>query len=152
MTARTHEEIYRRLREFRDALDQPEGFAAPEISAGTIIMTMSPSPRHDRIAVNIGRQLRPRLAEGLIAEPVGDLEDAGLGVLRRPDALVMAEAAYDAPTGIDPREVRLAVEIVSPGNPSNDYSGKLRDYPAMGIPDYLIVDPRDGTLLQARRP
>ncbi|MFF2812354.1 Uma2 family endonuclease [Streptomyces sp. NPDC058000] len=39
----------------------------------------------------------------------------------------------------------LAVEVVSPSNPSNDYEEKSRDYPAMGIPHYLILDPRDGT-------
>jgi Uma2 family endonuclease len=37
------------------------------------------------------------------------------------------------------------IEIVSRSNPGNDYEGKLRDYPAMGAPHYLIVDPRDGT-------
>ncbi len=39
----------------------------------------------------------------------------------------------------------LAVEVVSPSNPGTDYDAKSRDYPAMGIPHYLIVDPRDGT-------
>ncbi|WP_308013376.1 Uma2 family endonuclease [Streptomyces beigongshangae] len=37
------------------------------------------------------------------------------------------------------------IEVVSRSNPDNDYEGKLRDYPAMGVPHYLIVDPRDGT-------
>ncbi|MFJ3672419.1 hypothetical protein ACIPSE_38775 [Streptomyces sp. NPDC090106] len=35
--------------------------------------------------------------------------------------------------------------MVSRSNPANDYEGKLRDYPAMGVPHYLIVDPRDGS-------
>lgn len=34
---------------------------------------------------------------------------------------------------------------MSPNNPDNDYKGKLHDYPAMGIPHYVIIDPRDGT-------
>ncbi|MFB7613157.1 Uma2 family endonuclease [Kitasatospora sp. NPDC056181] len=34
----------------------------------------------------------------------------------------------------------IAVEIVSPSNPENDWVGKLRDYPLMGIPLYLLVD------------
>jgi Uma2 family endonuclease len=39
----------------------------------------------------------------------------------------------------------LAVEVVFPSSPGTDYEDKSRDYPAMGIPHYLIVDPRDGT-------
>ncbi|NEB79848.1 Uma2 family endonuclease [Streptomyces sp. SID14478] len=54
-------------------------------------------------------------------------------------------AALDAATnGVAPDEVLLAAEIVSPSNPDNDYVAKMRDYPAMGIEHYLIVDPRTG--------
>ncbi|MDQ1046128.1 Uma2 family endonuclease [Streptomyces sp. V4I2] len=44
-----------------------------------------------------------------------------------------------------PHEIVLAIEIVWPSNPENDYEHKTRDYPAMGIPHYLGLDPRDGT-------
>ncbi|WP_162257872.1 MULTISPECIES: Uma2 family endonuclease [unclassified Kitasatospora] len=37
------------------------------------------------------------------------------------------------------------VEIVSKSNPETDYQNKVRDYAAMGIPLYLLVDPREGT-------
>jgi hypothetical protein len=30
-------------------------------------------------------------------------------------------------------------------NPDNDWVGKMRDYPLMGVPVYVIFDPRDGT-------
>ncbi|MFI8233822.1 Uma2 family endonuclease [Streptomyces sp. NPDC085900] len=46
---------------------------------------------------------------------------------------------------IDPRRAHLVIEIVSRSNPANDYEGKLRDYPAMGVPHCLIIDPRDGS-------
>ncbi len=46
---------------------------------------------------------------------------------------------------LDPHQILLAIEIVSPSNPGNDYDAKSQDYPAMGIPHYLILDPRDGT-------
>ncbi|WP_084712973.1 Uma2 family endonuclease [Streptacidiphilus rugosus] len=39
----------------------------------------------------------------------------------------------------------IAVEVVSPSNPENDWTGKLRDYPLMGIPLYLIVDAQQKT-------
>ena len=47
---------------------------------------------------------------------------------------------------VDATQVLAAVEIVSPSSPSSDYDEKLADYPAMGIPHYLIVDPRTGTI------
>lgn len=50
-------------------------------------------------------------------------------------------------TPLDPREITLAIEIVSQSNPDSDYVKKAADYPAMGIPHYLIVDPRRGTCL-----
>ncbi len=31
-------------------------------------------------------------------------------------------------------------------NPGNDHISKLRDYPRMGVPVYIIIDPRDGTV------
>ena len=41
---------------------------------------------------------------------------------------------------------RRNFEIVSPSNPDNDWNGKVRDYPRMGFPLYLIVDPRQKTV------
>ncbi|WP_097235453.1 Uma2 family endonuclease [Streptomyces sp. 1331.2] len=43
-------------------------------------------------------------------------------------------------------EALIAIEIVSPSNPENDWTGKVRDYPRMGFPLYLIVDPRQKTV------
>jgi Uma2 family endonuclease len=46
-----------------------------------------------------------------------------------------------------PAELALiAVKVVSPSNPENDWAGKLRDYPVMGIPVYLIVDAQQKTV------
>jgi Uma2 family endonuclease len=141
----TESEIYRHLRELRDDFTPPHGLGWPEISDGQIVMMMSPRPRHQLTAKLISRQLDAQLDSGLIAAEATDVEEESLGKLRIPDILVVPEAAMDTDDPIDPREILLAVEIISPSNPSNDYEAKLRDYPAMGIPHYLIVDPRDGT-------
>lgn len=145
-TGRTTEEIYRHLREFRDELETRPGFGWAEISNGQLIMMMSPSPRHDLVALDIAEQLRPQLSPGVVAATSGDVADEHKGKLRRPDVLVLPRAAFDTDDdAIDPRELLAAIEVVSPSNPENDYQGKLRDYPVMGIPHYLIVDPRNGT-------
>ena len=41
--------------------------------------------------------------------------------------------------------VVAAIEIVSRSNPENDWVGKMRDYPLLGIPIYVIFDPRTGS-------
>ncbi|MBD0694899.1 Uma2 family endonuclease [Streptomyces sp. CBMA123] len=40
------------------------------------------------------------------------------------------------------------IEISGDGipNPENDLVGKVRDYPLMGIPLYLLIDPREGDI------
>jgi Uma2 family endonuclease len=51
-----------------------------------------------------------------------------------------------------PDLVSFVVEVVSESNPENDYYKKLRYYALAGIPEYLIVDPRNGTCVKFTRP
>jgi Uma2 family endonuclease len=67
--------------------------------------------------------------------------------MRRPDAVVIPEAVLDEEgLAVDATQALAAVEVVSPSNPNNDHGEKLTEYPAMGIPHYMIVDPRTGTI------
>ncbi|MGA5135568.1 Uma2 family endonuclease [Streptomyces olivoreticuli] len=142
----TEQSIYRHLRDFAEAFTPPRPFSPKiEISDGQIVMMMSPRPRHQLAAARITQQLALQLAPGLLAAESTDTEDAALGTFRVPDVLVIHEDAMDTDDPLDPHEILLAIEIVSPSNPKNDYEGKVRDYPAMGIPHYLIIDPRDGS-------
>jgi Uma2 family endonuclease len=141
----TEQAIYRRLREMRDRFTPPPGFTYPEITGGTFVMTISPRPRHQLTAVDVRDQLTAQLPDGMVVAEATDTDDASLGTLRIPDLLVVSRAAMETDDPLDPREIVLAVEVVSPWNPGNDYKDKSADYPAMGIPHYLIVDPRDGT-------
>jgi Uma2 family endonuclease len=142
----TREQAYRQLREYATHLRPPPPFSDRfEISGNTIVMMISPAGRHERAAWMLAHQLQPQLPDGIIAHTGGDVEDVALGILRRPDLVVMPFAATDTDNAFPAEAVELAVEIVSPSNPENDYQDKIRDYPAMGIPHYLIVDPRNGT-------
>ncbi|MEV5612827.1 Uma2 family endonuclease [Streptomyces sp. NPDC052225] len=136
---------YRQLRELRDHFTPPPGFAWPEISDGQLVMMMNPRPRHQLTAKLVTKQLDPQLPEGHLAFEATDVDDDALGKLRVPDILVCPQDAMETDDPLDPREITLAIEIVSPSNPGNDYENKTRDYPAMGIPHYVILDPRDGT-------
>ncbi|MEZ0093385.1 Uma2 family endonuclease [Streptacidiphilus sp. EB129] len=140
---------YARLREFADQLPQIPGIGHVEIANGQIVLTLSPVRRHELAVVRIGRQLNDQLSRthpGYVAHAGADLEDIGLGRLRHPDLMVFPESVLEEDAAaMHPAAVLLAVEIVSKSNPENDYEDKVRDYATMGIPLYLIVDPRDGT-------
>ncbi len=141
--------VYARLREIADQLPQVPGIGKVEIADGEIVMMMSPVKRHELAVLRIAQQLNaqlPRTHPGYIAHGGADLEDAGLGRLRNPDLMVFPEATLDdEDPALLPHEVLLVVEIVSKSNPENDYHHKVRDYAAMGIPLYLLIDPRKGT-------
>ncbi|MGW8378757.1 Uma2 family endonuclease [Streptomyces sp. ODS28] len=141
----TENSIYHQLREFREHMELPPHMTWPEISGAHLVMMMSPRPRHQLTAKAIARELDAQLPEGLWTFEATDIEDSALAELRVPDLLIVPPAAMETDDPLDPREIELAIEIVSPTNPENDYKKKVRVYPAMGIPVYLIVDPRDGT-------
>jgi Uma2 family endonuclease len=138
-----------RLREIAAQLPQIPGIGQMEIANGEIVMTMSRVRRHELAVIRIGRQLNEQLAAthpGFVAHPGADLEDVGPGRSRRPDLMVFPESVLEEDTAaVYPADVLLAVEVVSKSNPENDSDEKVRDYAAMGIPLYLLIDPRDGT-------
>ncbi|MFD8593651.1 Uma2 family endonuclease [Kitasatospora sp. NPDC059646] len=125
------------------------GTGKVENADGGIVMTMSPVKRHELAVVRLARKLNeqlPRTHPGYLAHGGADLEDPGLGRLRNPDLMVFAEAALDdEKPALLPHQVLMVVEIVSASDPGNDYRAKVADYAAMGIPLYLLVDPRKGT-------
>ncbi|MFF2656865.1 Uma2 family endonuclease [Kitasatospora sp. NPDC058032] len=141
--------VYARLREIADQLPQIPGMGKIEIADGEIVVTTSPVKRHEFAIIRIAQQLNAQLPHthpGYIAHGGADLEDAGMGKLRNPDLMVFPEAPLTGEqSAVPPHEVLLVVEVVSKSNPENDYRDKVHDYAAMGIPFYLIIDPRTGT-------
>lgn len=128
-----------------------EGAWSVEIGAsGPILAMMCPSKRHEGTIRRICKQLDAQLPAthpGHICANGPEIEHPGIGRMRLPDAAVIPEETLDEEgLAVDAAQVLAVVEIVSPSNPNNDYIDKLADYPAMGIPHYLIVDPRTGTV------
>lgn len=128
-----------------------EGAWSVEIGpSGPILAMMCPSKRHEGTIRRICKQLDEQLPSshpGYICASGPEIEHPALGRMRLPDAVVIPEEALDEEgMAVDATQVLAAVEIVSPSNPNNDYVEKLDDYPAMGIGQYMIVDPRTGTI------
>ncbi|MEV7024335.1 Uma2 family endonuclease [Kitasatospora sp. NPDC093558] len=137
-------ERYRLLEEARWSL--PEGYKV-ELSGDIIVMQASPSPIHQRNLALVQRQFEAHCPPGYFPTGNSDLSSPEAGSVRNPDLTYVPDEVTDLPEHDIPAELALiAVEIVSPSNPENDWTGKVRDYPRMGFPLYLIVDPRQKTV------
>jgi Uma2 family endonuclease len=127
-----------------------------EIGREGITLMMSPLKRHELITKRLGRQIDAQaeaMPEELIAHSGPEVESARLARMRRPDLVVVPEAALDEEGRyLDPADVRLVAEVVSDSNPENDYTEKTADYAAMGIPVYLLIDPRTSTVVVYTEP
>lgn len=137
---------YRAMRDFLQSMDDtlPGRF---EITKEGIVHDMtSPVRPHELTVLRLRKRLEKVMPEEIVAhtgEP--DVEGEHEGIMRRPDVMVIAEEDMEGDGMFDPRTLFAAVEIVSRSNPDNDWIGKTRDYPLLGIPVYAIFDPRTGT-------
>ncbi|MFI5853533.1 Uma2 family endonuclease [Streptomyces parvulus] len=118
--------------------------------SGPVLAMVTPSKRREGTVRRIREQVESQLPAthpGFTCVNGPLVEHAARSRLRRPDAVVIPEAALDEEgLAVDATQVLAVIEIVSPSNSSNDYDEKLADYPAMGIPHCMIVDPRTDTI------
>lgn len=143
----------RAIAERLDALaERLEGSWRVEIGpSGPVLAMRRPPARHHGTLYRIREQLGPQLAgthPGHVCVTHGPyVEDPALARLRRPDAAVVPRHVLDEEgLAVDATAVLAVVEIAPPSGPDSSLVDKLSDYPAMGIPHYLIVDPRTGTV------
>ncbi|WP_266384947.1 Uma2 family endonuclease [Streptomyces canus] len=138
--------VYRAMRDVVQAMDDvlPGKF---EITREGIVHDMiSPNSPHELTRLGLRKRLEKTMPVEIIAHTGRpDVEDEFGGIMRRPDVIVIAWADMDIPGSFDPRTLVAAIEVVSRSNPDNDWVGKIRDYPLIGIPIYAIFDPRTGT-------
>ncbi len=122
-----------------------------EIIDGELIVTPAPARPHAALAVRLTLWLSQTLSKQhpdwcLITQPFS-LEtetetttyhcEPDLGIFDQPlEAFISDEELLPV----------VVIEIVSPGNPENDYVRKVNAYAAIGIPEYWIVDSRHHTI------
>jgi Uma2 family endonuclease len=132
------------LEEVRQSL--PGRFKA-EISGDTIVVQASPTLIHQRNLVILRRQFDRHVPTGFMDPANTDLGSPHADTVRNPDLTYLPDEVMASPGHIAPAdEALIVVEIVSPSNSDNDWVGKVRDYPLMGVPMYLIVDGRKKTV------
>ncbi|GAA2810764.1 Uma2 family endonuclease [Kitasatospora sp. CM 4170] len=130
----------------------PDGFKV-EISGDTIVMMVGPTGIHQRNLLVVRRQFDARVPAELLPSENTDLVSPNVGKSRNPDLTYLPAEALESTENQVPAEfAAIAVELVAPSNPENDWVGKVRDYPLMGIPLYLLVDARQKTVTLFSRP
>ncbi|GAA3374321.1 hypothetical protein GCM10020367_37760 [Streptomyces sannanensis] len=137
---------YRAMREFLRSMDDTLPGKFEITKEGIVHDMMSPGRPHELTVLRVRKRLEKVMPEELVAhtgEP--DVEDEPEGIMRHPDIIVIAEADMEGDGSFDPRTLIAAIEVVSRSNPDNDWVGKTRDYPLLGIPVYVIFDPRTGS-------
>ncbi|WP_030983125.1 Uma2 family endonuclease [Streptomyces sp. NRRL WC-3744] len=137
---------YRAMRDFVQSADDTLPGKFEITQEGIVHDTTAPVGPHELTTVHLRRRLERVMPEEIVAhtgEP--DVEDESQGLMRRPDIMVITMEDMDVPGSFDPRTLIAAIEIVSRSNPDNDWVGKVRDYPLMGVPVYAVFDPRTGT-------
>ncbi|RJO79894.1 Uma2 family endonuclease [Nocardia panacis] len=132
--------------DLRNSPEEGKGF---ELWNGWLIEKMSPSLRHNRM----GRGLRHLFIEAARRANADVLVDGGEyefklpSGIRKPDVFILEAKAEE--TGfaedeifIDPSDLLLVAEVVSPrsGSEAHDRKIKRDEYAMVGIPHYWIVD------------
>lgn len=134
---------YRTMHEALALLDDTVPGRFEITKEGIVHDMMAPSRPHELTVALVRRRLERVMPDDLLAhagEP--DVENVPEGIMRHPDVMVIPWADMEGDGAFDPRTLVAAIEVVSRSNPDNDWVGKLRDYPLLGIPTYAIFDPR----------
>ncbi|MFI1157347.1 Uma2 family endonuclease [Streptomyces sioyaensis] len=144
--ARRDAVLYQTMREFVQSMDDTLPGKFEITKEGIVHDMMAPVGPHELTTLRIRKRLEKAMPEELVAHTgTPDVEGPSEGIMRHPDVMVIAEADMEVEGSFDPRTLIAAIEVVSRSNPDNDWVSKMRDYPLLGIPLYVIFDPRTGT-------
>ncbi|MGW0748277.1 Uma2 family endonuclease [Streptomyces sp. NPDC002587] len=137
---------YRALRDTVDSMQHRVPGKLEITKEGIVHDMMSPGRPHEFTAGLVSRRLERLMPEGTWAfTGTPDVEVEPEGIRRHPDIMVIPLEDMEGEGPFDPRSLIAAIEIVSRSNPDNDWIGKMRDYPLLGIPVYAVFDPRTGS-------
>jgi Uma2 family endonuclease len=135
-----------------DLIGLPDETRRYELLEGVLLVNPPPAAAHQVVSFRLARVLDDAAITGLmVVEAVGiRLPDHTMLI---PDVLVATRDAVLANhSGIlDPAEVALAVEIVSPSSRTTDRLTKPALYARVGIPSFWRVELEDGPAVFAYR-
>jgi len=141
------------LEEFERIRDGAPPGPRYEFLDGEILVTPSPNLRHQRIIVLLTVLLEPFVTANAIGRLLiapFDVRFRTSGVLQ-PDLLVMTLADIESGRRDSARELRLAVEVMSPSSARYDRVDKRSRYQEERVEELWLVDP-ESELVERWRP
>jgi Uma2 family endonuclease len=130
-----------------DLDDLPDDGNRYELVDGSLVVSPAPAKPHLRTVSRLHRLLVLQAPEGYAVGENGGVATTSKRTYFIPDLFVTEESALEGTeAAFRPDEVRLAVEVLSPGNRGTDLVLKRHYYAEMRIPQYWIVDPKTRTL------
>ncbi|MEV6956663.1 Uma2 family endonuclease [Streptomyces sp. NPDC051183] len=131
------------MRRMHDFAEQLSDRWKVQTTDGQIFLTMmSPMAPHRLNVVRLRRQIEAQTPEVMALNDT-NMGDPVTGLTKVPDLMVIAEEdTDDTAKVVSSRDVLMVIEVVSRTNSLTGIRDKLHDYPRMGIPLYVVVDPR----------
>ena len=111
-----------------------------ELVDGALLVTPPPTPQHDLVATELGHLLHAALPREWVVLLPGSIE-LGVHDHRLPDLVVVSRRCVREKTQVDPDDVLLALEVMSPASVSTDRLVKPAQYAAAGIPHFWRIEP-----------
>lgn len=140
-------EQMRRMHDFAEHLaelaEHHEDQWKVQTTDGQIFLTMmSPTAPHGLNVMRLRRQIEAQTPDAATLSDT-NMGDPVTGLTKIPDLMVLTEEdTDDTAKAVNSRDVLMVVEVVSRTNSLTDIRDKLHDYPRMGVPLYVVVDPR----------
>ncbi|MBM3213073.1 Uma2 family endonuclease [Candidatus Poribacteria bacterium] len=120
----------------------PESNRMIELSKGRLIISPSPTLKHQTISGNLFSLIRNHVRANNLGVVIAAPMDVRLrkGIIRKPDIIFMSNEHRDRLTNECLGIPDLVVEILSKNNIEEDRKRKFKQYQKAGIPEYWIVD------------
>lgn len=123
-----------------------------ELIDGVVVMSPSPTPRHQRVGFLIAIQMEMFAQQRHDTQVIPDVDVRMAGnKVYRPDVAVYGNGRLPAMPDRLTTPPDLVVEVLSPGSEPMDYITKRDDYDRFGVGEYWVVDPRDVSVRVWRR-
>ncbi|MGE5482204.1 MAG: Uma2 family endonuclease [Bacteroidota bacterium] len=133
---------------YEDYRQLPEG-SPYQLIGGRLVMTPSPTPRHQLVSLELELQIATYVREkkmGAVAHAPLDVYLEATEVFQ-PDIVFISRERLNI---IGPDKINgapdLVVEILSPATAYYDLKKKFRVYEKHGVREYWIVDPEDNSI------
>lgn len=124
-----------------EALDAGEGHHV-ECNEGVLVVTPKPPAPHRRLSMRLGSALDKVLGPALIVVPdVEVLLDEDPLTVRASDLVVAASDYQSSRIRFTGAQIRLPIEVISPGSRRTDQVTEPSEYADAGIPEYWVIDP-----------